>query len=478
MSLSAIFATLLAGLALQSAPVPGQYVGEWPQAAENRALWVRYQMGLPLAMYQDRSDGEPALQAFADPLFLDHRHICGVYMSVGDDDAQAYDYLIFITRLASLDFGDETEERALAVQVVSRDASEAELDEYCPNIPADMRADFFNAAERYRQPPVVFDPEGAGMLHSAQGRAMMHSLYAIMPEWPDGTHVFNWGHPVYREGAQICAEYLLSTPSQRAWQAHWFVARLDSFEETEAGPNHWPVRMLNSDASPEDVLEACPSLAGWGDFQFLTTPENWFRAAIPNRAIERSLTPALLARIDHETSSEASISVRYTGPPSFHPQGVSRVCGNIGVRLISEHQTQSRLAFVAEIDATRLPPGDSSPFPTWNVSVNDISFPETPAAYYESCPSLTLDPPEGFGQNPEHMVGVSLTDAIGSHLRGDRICHFWEDDTMPPRDAERPDYPRDIAVEPCRSVSYDRHIQIVDDVNASDRRRTERMPAD
>jgi hypothetical protein len=261
MSLSAIVATILAGLALQSAPIPGTYVGEWPQGAENRQLWVRYQMAFSLAMFVDRSDDEPAPHVFVDPLFLDNRHVCGVYMTARNENTQAYGYLVFITRLASLDFGDETEERAIAVEIVSRDASEAELDAYCPNIPADMRAEFFNAAERYREPPVVFEPSGSGFLAGAQGRAMMHSLDAIMPEWSDGTEVRSWGFPVYREGALICAEYLLSTPLHRPWQRHWFVARLDTFEEPEAGPHRWPVTMLNGDASRDEVIEACPTFA-------------------------------------------------------------------------------------------------------------------------------------------------------------------------------------------------------------------------
>lgn len=261
MSLSAIVATILAGLALQSATVPGQYVGTWPQGAENRQLWERYRMALLTAMFVDRPDDAPTPHVFVDPLFVDNRHICGVYMSVRDADTQPRAYPIFITRLTSLDFGDETGERGLAVEVVSRNASEAELDEYCPNIPADMRPDFFNAAERYRHPPTVFEPDGRGFVSGAQGRAMMHSLDAIMPQWPDGTEVWSWGFPVYREGALICAEYLLSTPSHRPWQKHWFIARLDTFEEPESGPHNWPVTMLNSDASRDEVRESCPTFA-------------------------------------------------------------------------------------------------------------------------------------------------------------------------------------------------------------------------
>jgi urocanate hydratase len=257
MSLSAIVATILAGLALQSATVPGQYVGTWPQGAENRQLWERYRMALLTAMFVDRPDDAPTPHVFVDPLFVDNRHICGVYMSVRDADTQPRAYPIFITRLTSLDFGDETGERALAIEVVSRDASDAELGAYCPNIPADMRAEFFHAAERYQAPPVVFEFDGAGLLSGAQVRAMLGF-------WEQGIPVLDYGNNIRQMAKDVGVENAFDFPG-------FVPAYIRPLFCRGIGPFRWaalsgdPADIYKTDAKVKELIPDDKHLHNWLD---------------------------------------------------------------------------------------------------------------------------------------------------------------------------------------------------------------------
>lgn len=424
-----------------------------------------------MAMLEDRSADDHWPEFYLEPHFVDSRYLCGLYSASGDDETSANNYHIYITYLAHLNFGGPDERRALPVQVVSRDASEAELDEYCPNLPADLRTDLLNPEIRHAVPPVDFDPEAAGMISNIpQTLVLMDSLNRIHPEWPEGTHALNWGFPVYREQDHICAEYQISTPEQRAWTPHWLIARIDSFSQA------MPLTLLNGDASPQEVLSACPSLADWGELESLTTPQEWYRSDKLQESIERSLTPALINRFQEAVPAEAGISASYTGEPNFYAQGTDRVCGTIPVRLTSEHATEPGQAFVADIDATPLTPGEASPFPMWDVRIVDIFLPESADAFEAACPSLTTGSPDGYGLRVDSLFNTSFAESISAHQRGERVCHFWEDDDSPQSDVSRPEYPREISGEPCRRVSRQTANLHRARMEAQMRQDTERLP--
>jgi len=433
-----------------------------------------------MAMLEDRSADDPRPEFFLEPQFINNRYLCGLYSVRAEDETSANSYHIYIAHLAHLNFGGPDEQRALPVQVVSRDASEAELDEYCPNLPADLRTDLLNPEIRHAVPPVDFDPEAAGMMFGRQGEIIMWSLDRIYPEWPDGTHTFDWGFPAFREQDRICAEYLISTPEQRAWTPHWLIARIDSFSPVTARPSALPLTLLNGDANPQEVLSACPSLANWDEFETLMTPQDWYRSGKVQESIERSLTPALINRFQEVVPADSGITASYAGEPNFYGQGTGRVCGTIPVRLTSEHATEPRQAFVADIDATRLTPGETSPFPMWDVRIVDVFLPESADAFEAACPSLTTDSPDGYGLRVDSLFNASFAESISAHRRGERVCQFWDDDDSPQSDASRPDYlpeyPREISGEPCRRHSRQTADQIRDRQDALFRETADRLP--
>jgi hypothetical protein len=460
---------LMAGttlLGLQAASPFGAYVGRWPsdlETTDNLQAWRQLTYGVRRALVTrpDREDTRSV--SLIEPRFLDGMHVCGVYQFGGTGNFDV-SYGSFVARLETTDLGDPDDPRALPVDLITHEATAEDLDQYCPNLPDDVRAGILDPYARFRADLPHFDPDGIGMLDGRQ-RFMMHrSVQRVMPERPEGTVHTHVGRPGFREGDHYCIAYQRSTPQARAWTPHWMTIRIDAFAPRSDRELVLPVTIINADASPQDVAAWCPSLAASGDFAQLMTPEHAWAPAQHIASVEDTLTPAVIDHVNASLPADPAdggppITASLGSPLTLLPQSPRQVCGTLNVHLASDDTTLHPMAFSARIAADRVPAGSQDPFPSWDVEVVDVALLSGMEAGREACPAFDQPRPEGYGiQANEFDQAQSLEAAIEAHRNGELVCHFWENDFAPlpgvdwPADA--PGYPRDIGPL-CRFTDYE-----------------------
>ena len=127
-----------AGILSQLNPVPGRHVGDWPLESENDRDWTRVELGFAESLYGDRSVADPEPRILLTPIFADGIYMCGAYTGrvLGQETEQ---YLVYIARFMFQNIDASEQVTPLPVNVIIRDASDADLREYCPNMPDSTR---------------------------------------------------------------------------------------------------------------------------------------------------------------------------------------------------------------------------------------------------------------------------------------------------------------------------------------------------
>lgn len=132
--LIAAFAAFLS----EPSPMPGFYVGDWPLESENDRAWTRVELGFAESLYGDRSANDPEPRFLQTPIFADGIYMCGAY--TGRLPGQETDqHLVYIARFLFQNIDTSEPVTPLPVELVNRNATGADLQEYCPNISDDTR---------------------------------------------------------------------------------------------------------------------------------------------------------------------------------------------------------------------------------------------------------------------------------------------------------------------------------------------------
>jgi hypothetical protein len=414
-------------VASQTEAVPGDYVGVWPEEPADRRAWHDLATGMMHAFWGEIPEDAPTPRLMVSPTFVDNGHLCGSYThELPDADYEVV--AVYILRVEPGESVDLPWTTVPKITVIDRTADAAALDQACPNMPDNLRTEVLEP--NLPLPPFPdFDPEAVELPQGGPGGVIMHSLDRIWPDMPEDTYILDLGYPGVRDGDHVCGEYQISTPQDRAWSPRWLLARIDAFERRHEHTNTLPMTLVNADASPDEVSAWCPRLAEVGDFETLMTPQNRIVGAKHRSSVERAIAPAILGRLTGSVLADTRISAERAGPVTVFPESAQHVCGWMRVRLTSEYSTDHTFGYIATINADRVEPDESEPFPTWDVDVTELTLATTGDDLRSACPSFNVEPPNGYANNTSGLSRiVRPADAVASHGRGEAICHFWEND--------------------------------------------------